>query len=55
MLLVAPGLDTRNKRPLDAKASLLIENEEAGKRKKTKQKKQGVAANHVGPLPTKIW
>ena len=33
MLLVAPGLATRNKRPLEPKASPLIENEEAGMRK----------------------
>ena len=33
MLLVAPGLATRNKRPLEPKASLLIENEKAGMRK----------------------
>ena len=34
MLLVAPGLATRNKRPLEPTASPLIENEEAGMRKK---------------------
>ena len=33
MLLVAPGLATRNKRPLEPKASPLIENEKAGMRK----------------------
>ena len=42
MLLVASGLATRNKRPLEPKASPLIENEEAGMRKrKRKKKKQG--------------
>ena len=42
MLLVAPGLATRNKRPLEPKASPLIENEEAGMRKK---KQGGVACS----------
>ena len=45
MLLVTLGLATRNKRPLEPKASPLIENEE-GDAKKTKQKKkkQGASA-----------
>ena len=49
MLLVAPGLATRNKRPLEPKASPLIENEEAGMRKK----KQGDAGDLHGRHPTK--
>ena len=35
-MLLAPSLATRNKRPLGPKASLLIENKEAGMRKRSR-------------------
>ena len=49
MLLVAPGLATRNKRPLDPKASPLIENEEAGMRKRQSKRKRSRGAINLIP------
>ena len=46
MLLVAPGLATRNKRPLEPKASPLIENEEAGMRKRQSKRKRSRGPAH---------
>ena len=46
MLLVAPGLATRNKRPLEPKASPLIENEEAGMRKRKRKRSRGQQGVH---------
>ena len=49
------GLATRNKRPLEPRASLLIKNKEAGTgmQKKQKKKKQGATGVPEERWPTK--
>ena len=55
MLLMVSGLATRNKKPLEPRASLLIKKKEAGTgmQKKKKTKKQGATGVPEERWPTK--